>query len=271
MAACGSAWNRPGRGAHRVPGAWAPFRLIDSGSSDPASRDPFTVAVSIGRQHVSFVVKSDASTQPVHPARPARCSDCPGTPVAPAPAAWGTDVRQPAGRPGFFGKLPARGDFVGRRLDQAFRTGFDDWLQRSIATSKRQLGRPGCRPTSTPRSGASCSAPACAASLPTAGVMMPSVDRVGRYFPLVLAAQLPGCLSPGTLFHSGRAWFDAAEQLILTSLDDDFDFDSFDATWSRWACRPTPRAGEAAAPRLRLDLDGTATCRRPTPASWTRC
>ncbi len=69
-------------------------------------------------------------------------------------------------------------------------------------------------------------------SAPTLGVMMPSVDRVGRYFPFVIAAQLPGCASPTTVFHTAGDWFEAAEALILTTLDDDFDFDKFDVTVS---------------------------------------
>ena len=93
---------------------------------------------------------------------------------------------------------------------------------------------------------------------PSLGVMMPSVDRVGRYFPLVIAAQLPGCLSPGTVFHSARAWFEAAEQLILTTLDDTFDFDAFDHNVLAIGVPNYARAGEGpAGGGLRLDLHET--------------
>lgn len=161
-------------------------------------------------------------------------------------------------QPGFFGKLPARGDFVGRRLDEAFRHGFDTWLQRSIATSRRQLGD-GWLPAylNTPIWRFVLGPGLCGAH-PSAGVMIPSVDRVGRYFPLVLAAQLPGCLSPGTLFHSARDWFDAAERLILTSLDDEFDFDRFDRQVLDIGVPPYARAGsKAPANAVRMDLTET--------------
>ena len=161
-------------------------------------------------------------------------------------------------QPGFFGKLPARGDFVGRRLDQAFRTGFDEWLQKSIATSKRQLGgawMPAYLNTPIWRF---VLGPNLCGEVPSLGVMMPSVDRVGRYFPLVLAAQLPGCLSPGTVFHSARPWFEAAEQLILTTLDDSFDFDAFDRDVLAIGVPDYARAGdEARRGALRLDLHET--------------
>lgn len=166
--------------------------------------------------------------------------------------------------PGFFGKLPARGDFVSRRLDEAFRSAFDTWLQRSVATSKRQLG-PGWLPTYL-RSPIwrFVLGPNLCGEAPALGVMIPSVDRVGRYFPFIIAAQLPGCLSPGTLFHGARAWFDRAEALILTSLDDVFDLDAFDRAVSALGVPAYARTGGPAQPQaLRLDLsaggDLTAT------------
>ena len=158
-------------------------------------------------------------------------------------------------QPGFFGKLPARGDFVGRRLDQAFRSQFDDWLQKSIATSKRQLGAAWLPAYLNTPIWRFVLGPDLCGSKPTLGVMMPSVDRVGRYFPLVIAAQLPGCLSPGSMFQRGRAWFDAAEELILRSLDDDFDLDSFDRDVVAMGVPAYQRAGEdGRASGLRMDL-----------------
>ena len=128
----------------------------------------------------------------------------PGSASRAGPDAAGR-CRRHTPQPGFFGKLPARGDFVGRRLDQAFRTAFDEWLQKSIATSKRQLGTAWLPAYLNAPIWRFVLGPNLCGSMPTLGVMMPSVDRVGRYFPLVIAAQLPGCLSPGTMFQSARA------------------------------------------------------------------
>ena len=160
----------------------------------------------------------------------------------------------PAGRPGFFGKLPARGDFVGNGLNDRFRTAFDTWLQRSIATSKRQLG-PAWLPAylNTPI-WRFVLGPGLCGPVPSAGVMIPSVDRVGRYFPLVLAAQLPGCSSPGTLFGDARPWFDAAEDLILTTLDDGFRFEGFDDAVARLGLPPYLAEDAPARPALRMEL-----------------
>ena len=157
-------------------------------------------------------------------------------------------------QPGFFGKLPARGDFVGRRLDQEFRTRFDEWLQRCIATSKRQLGTAWLPAYLNTPIWRFVLGPGLCGAVPTLGVMMPSVDRVGRYFPLVIAAQLPGCLSPGSMFQTARDWFDAAEQLILRSLDDDFDLAAFDAEVMAIGVPPYAKAGDGASGALRMDL-----------------
>ena len=173
-------------------------------------------------------------------------------PPAPEPA--------PDPQPGFFGKLPARGDFVGRRLDQAFRTGFDEWLQKSITTSKRQLGAAWMPAYLNTPIWRFVLGPNLCGTVPSLGVMMPSVDKVGRYFPLVLGVQLPGCLTPGTVFQTARAWFDGAEQLILTTLDDHFDLEAFDRAVLALGVPAYTRAGspdDRGRAALRLDLHET--------------
>jgi type VI secretion system protein ImpM len=57
---------------------------------------------------------------------------------------------------------------------------------------------------------------------------MPSVDRLGRYFPLTLAALLPSHARPAQVFSNSAAWFDAAEALLLEALDQPFDFEALD-------------------------------------------
>jgi type VI secretion system protein ImpM len=42
--------------------------------------------------------------------------------------------------PGFYGKIPSKGDFVQRRLDRAFTNNWDDWLQGCMDNSRAQLG-----------------------------------------------------------------------------------------------------------------------------------
>lgn len=130
--------------------------------------------------------------------------------------------------PGLFGKLPSRGDFVVRRLDAACREGLDTWLQAGIATSRRQMGDDWLDAyLNAPVWRFVLGADVCG-SAPLAGVLMPSVDRVGRYFPLVLAAQLPGRKRPQDLYRTAADWYAALEDLVLTALQDGTDLAAFD-------------------------------------------
>jgi type VI secretion system protein ImpM len=56
--------------------------------------------------------------------------------------------------------------------------------------------------------------------------MMPSVDRVGRYFPLMIAADgAPPLLD---WFHKHAGWYDVIEDLARASLDPGFRLTQFD-------------------------------------------
>ena len=129
---------------------------------------------------------------------------------------------------GWYGKLPALGDFASRRLPASFVALWDEWLQRSIAASRDQLGErwlgiylksPMWRFALMPR--------VCGPTFWT-GVMMPSVDRVGRYFPLTLALPLAPAFDVLGLVTGAHAWFDAIEQIALATLRADFDADALE-------------------------------------------
>jgi type VI secretion system protein ImpM len=151
------------------------------------------------------------------------------------------DVRSP--RLGFFGKLSTRGDFVCRRLAPAFKSTLDKWLSTSIATSKRQMGDAWLPAYLKAPLWRFVLGPGIAGPHPAIGVMMPSVDRVGRYFPLVLAAELPECRTPVRLFRSAGPWFASAEAVLLSSLEDDCDIDAFDNRTLALAPPPYEHAG----------------------------
>ncbi len=111
---------------------------------------------------------------------------------------------------GLYGKVPAHGDFVRRGLPSSFVTPWDDWLQAAMSRARAALG---------PRwEEAWDAAPAWRFALPAgacgpdavAGVMLPSVDTVGRRFPITLAALLPMAAAAPE-----DAWFDALEGAAL--------------------------------------------------------
>ena len=155
-------------------------------------------------------------------------------------------VRQTASA-GFFGKLPSRGDFVGRSLPNSFLQPWDNWLQAALAQSRQQLGSawPDAYCVS-PMWRFAVSAGLCGATA-YAGILMPSVDRVNRYYPLLIAAPLEAPAALLTLPNS--AWFGAAEQLALSALQqDELDLEVFSQQVHALGAPPSLR-NAAAAPR----------------------
>lgn len=130
---------------------------------------------------------------------------------------------------GFFGKLPCKGDFLQRRAPQEFVDAWDPWLQECIHASRQAL-RDGWLDAylTGPVWRFVISSGVCGSGA-YAGVMLPSVDRVGRYFPLTLVTQVDTDESPIELACRGTAWFDAAEAVAIAALEaTDLDIDAFD-------------------------------------------
>lgn len=131
-------------------------------------------------------------------------------------------------RLGFYGKLPARGDFVTRRLSRGFIEPWDAWLQSGLASASDQLREQWPAPyLEAPLWRFLIGAGLCGKEA-VAGVVMPSVDSVGRYFPLTLAAPLADCIAPTRTVLDGASWYEHVEDLALSALADDADFDAFD-------------------------------------------
>lgn len=131
---------------------------------------------------------------------------------------------------GLFGKVPSHGDFVARRLPAAFTEPWDAWLQAGMAHSRAQLGD-AWLPTylNSPIWRFALGAGVCGPQAWT-GVMMPSVDRVGRYFPFTIVAGVDemataaaGCGVPSA------AWYARLEALALAALGEGFSLPDFDA------------------------------------------
>lgn len=131
--------------------------------------------------------------------------------------------------PGFFGKMPSHGDFVGRRLPPDVRQCFDDWLQASLVRSKQDLGDEWLPIwLSSPLWRFVVGAGVCGEQA-WAGVMMPSHDRVGRCFPLLLMAGVDSAPSLWDCLTVHDAWFRRLEELALSTLDNQFSLQAFDA------------------------------------------
>ncbi len=129
---------------------------------------------------------------------------------------------------GFYGKLPCVGDFVSRRLPTEFIRPWDLWLQESLAGSQARLGEAWLANYLTSPLWRFVLTPGIAGQTPWCGVLMPSVDRVGRYFPLTLACPLAAGVNPLRLLGE-TAWFEQLEEVVLSGLDESCSLPGFDA------------------------------------------
>ncbi len=121
---------------------------------------------------------------------------------------------------GFYGKLPARGDFVRAGLPRDFTDPWDEWLAGVIAASRARM--------SDDWIPAFLESPVWRFILPAGlcggravlGLMLPSVDRAGRYFPLTFAALFAG-RPPAAGNPAASAWLDRCEAAGRAALDED--------------------------------------------------
>jgi type VI secretion system protein ImpM len=128
----------------------------------------------------------------------------------------------------FYGKLPAKGDFLSRNLPREFIDVWDDWLQNGMNTSRQALGETWLETYLTsPLWRFALPAGVCGANA-WCGVVMPSMDKVGRYFPMAVIRMLPPDLSPICVAVQNDTWFESVESILLGALDDEsIDMDAF--------------------------------------------
>lgn len=157
--------------------------------------------------------------------------------------------------PGFFGKVTTHGDFVSRRLPEDFLHAWDNWLQQSMQQSRCQLDQAwlGVYLTS-PIWRFALGSGVCGGNR-WVGIMMPSIDRVGRHFPLTIAAALHGDDPIEDWLADGQTWYDELEALALSSLVHDFVLADFDKALLGMPALPGPPM-VAGASLLRHQADG---------------
>jgi type VI secretion system protein ImpM len=131
---------------------------------------------------------------------------------------------------GFFGKLPSNGDFLQRRVPQAFLDVWDPWLQECVHTSRESLQEAWLPAYLTSPVWRFVLPEAICGSGAYAGILAPSVDRVGRYFPMTIVTQVDVDANPLDFAMQRRSWFDALESLLVTAVGEaEVDLEWFDA------------------------------------------
>jgi type VI secretion system protein ImpM len=139
--------------------------------------------------------------------------------------------------PGWHGKLPSLGDFASRRLEPSFIDPWDGWLAAGLlrlreadpagwlnsyldSPSWRFLLMPGVLPGE-------------AGQQAWAGVLMPSVDRVGRYFPLTLVQPLGELPASTQQMQSLWHWLGRLDELAGDALQEDWNIDQLERELAR--------------------------------------
>ncbi|MGH6647493.1 type VI secretion system-associated protein TagF [Aquabacterium sp.] len=142
--------------------------------------------------------------------------------------------------PGWYGKLPTLGDFASRRLESSFIDPWDAWLAEGLTGLRAQdettwldhyLASPVWRFVLMPG--------VIGLGTAMAGVLMPSVDRVGRYFPLTLVAPITPTPSNAADTEALLAWLHQLDDAAADALHEDWSIDQLEAELERLP-PPTP-------------------------------
>ncbi|WP_353646394.1 type VI secretion system-associated protein TagF [Mesorhizobium sp. WSM2239] len=134
--------------------------------------------------------------------------------------------------PGFYGKVPAAGDFVGRGLPRDFVRRWDRWLAQHLAPlvgaqfwpwplALRFLAGPGCFG-------------------PATGIILQSTDKAGRRFPLSIVTPLPAA---SMAMARADAWFAEIEDAGVGAQLGELTPDELEAALVHLPA-PTAQAGE---------------------------
>jgi len=137
---------------------------------------------------------------------------------------------------GWFGKLPALGDFASRRLPAEWLAAWDGWLQHELVAAREALGDEAWQALyMVAPVRRFWLAPGLVTRAGWLGVMMPSVDSVGRQFPLTLAAPLVDGHADLVDVLADSDWLGAADALVREVLDPAFDVDALEQAIASWS------------------------------------
>jgi type VI secretion system protein ImpM len=151
-------------------------------------------------------------------------------------------------RCGLFGKLSAKRDFIALATPRAFLEIWEPWVQASLSASRHQLGE-GWQQAflTTPVWRFWLGAAICGTTV--TGAIMPSLDGVGRYYPLTLHAVADAAapiVPPDS--DAQEEWFGMAENFLFSTLDRETVFEDVSAALDRLATprtQPIPEASSS--------------------------
>ena len=151
--------------------------------------------------------------------------------------------------PGWFGKLTALGDFATRRLDPGWTQGCDRWLSESLRASQQALGERWLQHYLSAPVWRFAWAPGVVDTSWWFGVLMPSCDSVGRYFPLLIAQARTAPPADRFALEHLDLWWSHLAHAALATLHDGATLDQFEAALEHAPPWPSGRTTAWLAPQ----------------------
>ncbi|MES0882280.1 type VI secretion system-associated protein TagF [Roseibium sp. SCP14] len=134
---------------------------------------------------------------------------------------------------GYFGKLPARADFVTNRCPNGFLKVWEPFLNEGIARSRLDLKEAWQEAYMTMPVWrfwlSSCVSGGSFEGMVT-GAVMPSVDKVGREFPLTIVVRMA---EDKTQMVASEDWYCDVEAILLQTLEDGAELSDFQSAVAR--------------------------------------
>ena len=196
---------------------------------------------------------------------------------------------RPACEAALFGKLPTRGDFISRNMPRLLQRPFEDWLIPMVQEARKELGvdwnghwrgagpwrfwiGPDVLGGSWQRDLRKPAHEQAAQGGAVTGVLLPSADRHGRDFPLVLvlADPLARLLPPPVTASPDRGWYDLCDDLLYAARAGN-DITTIEAALDRLPGPLLPEGAEDMAPLLdqpALWAQGTEVLEDGTSRIW---
>lgn len=158
---------------------------------------------------------------------------------------------------GLFGKLPGHGDFIQRELPASFVTPWDEWLQRAVHGSRELVGEGWLDYYLTSPIWRFALSAGVLDERAWGGVLVPSVDSVGRYFPLTMAVPLEEKTNPFTLQVSAQSWYSQLSDIAIEALQSALQADQLLARFPEFNAElPATAAGELGGGTLMVGTAG---------------
>jgi type VI secretion system protein ImpM len=155
-------------------------------------------------------------------------------------------------RCGLFGKLSAKRDFIALATPRNFLEAWEPWVQASLSASRHQLGDRWQQAfLTTPVWRFWLGSAICGSTV--AGAIMPSLDGVGRYYPLTLHAvgDTGAPIVPPDI-DAQAEWFDMSENFLLSTLDREMAFEEVSSALDHLPVPRTQPPGEGDGRVVRL-------------------